>query len=123
MVHTPDAGENEPVGAIVRDELRICCCFDLPALLYVIQKAGLLGTLSTRGEAMKVFGQFGKNAAPDFDGRVVKIAHPEKAGEQWLLSGAYSRFINNLHSPYSYFLKSHEHWGELMEGDDQASAE
>ncbi|KAB2907055.1 MAG: hypothetical protein F9K30_24125 [Dechloromonas sp.] len=101
--------------AIVRDEIHICCCFDLPALLFVMGKAGLRGVLSTRSEAMKVFSKFGKGAAPDFDGRIVKIIHPEKKAERFLLSGAFSRFVNNLHSPYSFFLNMKEHWSEVMD--------
>lgn len=115
--------DDRVVRAIVRDQIHICCCFDLPAMFFVMEKSGLRGVLSTRSEAMKVFGKFGKGAAPDFEGRIVKIIHPEKKTERFLLAGAYSRFVNNLHSPYSFFIKMKEHWSEVMDDMEPVSHE
>jgi hypothetical protein len=55
---------------------------------------------------------------PRFGGRVLKIRHPDLPGEEILLGGAFSRFVNNLHSPYHYFVTSREHWAELWQRDN-----
>ncbi|MBK9991879.1 MAG: hypothetical protein IPP19_14420 [Verrucomicrobia bacterium] len=101
----------EAIDAIVRDELSIYCVLDLPAMMFAIERAGLIPELATGAEAEKA-ASFGMGP-PRFGGRALKIKHPELPGADILLGGAFSRFINNLHSPYHYFLTSKEHWAEM----------
>ncbi len=51
------------IDAIVRDRLAVFCIFDLPAFMFVIRSAGLVPSLTSRAEAMKV-AALGMGAAP-----------------------------------------------------------
>ena len=101
------------IDAIIRDRLAIYCMVDVSALLFVIQQAGLLPSLATRAETMKFAGE-NTGALPQFGGRAIRIRHPKLPGEQLIMGGAFARFINNLHSPFHYFLKVQEHWHEIF---------
>lgn len=110
----------EVIDAIVRDKLSIYCVLDLPAMMFAIENAGLIPELSTRAEAEK-YSSYGLGPPPRFGGRALKIKHPELPGEEIFLGGAFSRFINNLHCPYHYFLTSKQHWAEVVERPKTAS--
>jgi len=103
----------ETIDAIVRDQLSVYCVLDLPAMMFAIDQAGLIPHLSTKAEAEEC-SAFGLGPPPRFGGRVLKIRHPKLPGEEILLGGAFSRFINNLHCPYHYFLTTEEHWSEVL---------
>jgi hypothetical protein len=101
------------IDAIVRDKLSIYCVVDLPAMMFLVEKAGLIPELSTRAEAERV-AAYKVGNLPRFGGRALKIRHPTLPGEQILLGGAFSRFVNSLDCPYHYFLSAKEHWAEVF---------
>jgi hypothetical protein len=41
------------------------------------------------------------------------LRHPEHDDDRLLLSGAFSRFVNNLHSSLSFLVGIRNHWAEV----------
>lgn len=107
--------------AIIRNEMSICCAFDLAGFMHAVEVAGLQPRLSSRKESEAAFAHVGRNGAPSFAGRVVKIAHPDHPGDRFLLSGAYGRFINNLHSPINFLEGMRQHWTALPAEEESSS--
>lgn len=106
---------------IVRGDLSIVCAFDLAGFFFAAERAGMKASLSTRKNAERVFSMHGRSGAPNFGGRIVTLRHPDHNNDRMLLSGAFSRFVNNLHSPLSFLIGIKNQWAELTESEDKAT--
>lgn len=89
--------------------------------MHAVEVAGLQPRLASRKESEVAFAHFGRNGAPSFAGRVVKIAHPDHPGDRFLLSGAYARFINDLHSPINFLEGLRRHWITVLPDEEPSS--